>query len=61
MKTICLSIFFSLLTTCKLIAAKPNIVFVITDDQGYGDLGFTGNPIIKTPHLDSLARGVGMA
>lgn len=35
--------------------AKPNIVFVITDDQGYGDLGFTGNPVIKTPHIDQLA------
>lgn len=34
---------------------KPNIVFVITDDQGYGDLGFTGNPVIKTPYIDQLA------
>ncbi len=34
---------------------RPNIVFIITDDQGYGDLGHTGNPVIKTPHIDTLA------
>ena len=33
----------------------PNLVFVITDDQGYGDLGSTGNPVINTPNLDALA------
>ena len=37
-------------------AAKPNIVMVITDDQGYGDLSYTGNPILKTPHIDKLAK-----
>jgi arylsulfatase A-like enzyme len=35
--------------------SKPNIIFIITDDQGYGDLGHTGNPIIKTPAIDKFA------
>ncbi len=32
----------------------PNVVFIMTDDQGYGDLGCHGNPIVKTPNLDRL-------
>jgi arylsulfatase A-like enzyme/lysophospholipase L1-like esterase len=39
--------------------ARPNIVFIITDDQGYGDLSAHGNPVLKTPNLDRLhAEGV---
>lgn len=34
----------------------PNVVFVMTDDQGYGDLGCTGNPWILTPNIDRLYR-----
>jgi arylsulfatase A-like enzyme len=37
-----------------LLAAKPNIVIVITDDQGYGDLSCHGNPVLKTPAIDKL-------
>lgn len=35
---------------------RPNVVLLITDDQGYGDLSIHGNPQLKTPHLDSIAR-----
>jgi len=36
---------------------KPNILLIISDDQGYSDFGFTGNPIVRTPNLDRLAEG----
>lgn len=35
---------------------KPNFVFILTDDQSYGYMGCTGNPIVKTPYLDALAK-----
>ena len=37
--------------------AQPlNVILVMTDDQGYCDLGVHGNPVVRTPHLDSLAK-----
>jgi len=34
----------------------PNVVLIITDDQGYGDLSLHGNPILRTPNIDSIGR-----
>ncbi len=35
-------------------ARRPNVILIITDDQGYGDLACHGNPMIRTPNLDRL-------
>jgi len=36
-------------------AARPNIVMIVSDDHGRGDLGCYGNPVVRTPNLDALA------
>ncbi|HJM56690.1 MAG TPA: arylsulfatase [Planctomycetota bacterium] len=37
-------------------ARRPNVVLLITDDQGYGDVAYHGNGMIQTPNMDSLAQ-----
>ena len=42
------------MAAAPLAGSRPNIIFVLTDDQGYGDISAHGNPILKTPNLDRL-------
>lgn len=35
-------------------ADKPNVILILTDDQGYGDIAAHGNPVLKTPNMDKL-------
>jgi arylsulfatase A-like enzyme len=44
------------LPLCALAADRPNIVLVMCDDLGWGDVGFNGNKVIRTPHLDAMAK-----
>ena len=45
----------ALFTNKAKAATKPNFVFILTDDQGWFDLGVNGNPHIDTPNIDKLA------
>jgi arylsulfatase A-like enzyme len=54
MKKLLISLVLTLACAFSAGAKQPNVVLVITDDQGYGDLACHGNPIIKTPNLDAL-------
>jgi arylsulfatase A-like enzyme len=45
-----------LVSVCCCLAGQPNIILMMADDLGYGDTGFNGNEIIRTPHLDEMAK-----
>jgi arylsulfatase A-like enzyme len=48
------TILYTLLFVPAMALAKPNVIVMMTDDQGYGDLACHGNPFVKTPNLDRL-------
>ncbi len=59
MLRLALPVLVGLVLTAPLVAAeakRPNVLVIMTDDQGLGDFSFTGNPILKTPNFDRFAR-----
>lgn len=50
------SVALNALAAKKASAEKPNIIFIIADDMGYGDLACYGNKVVKTPNIDQLAQ-----
>ena len=46
----------TMITPAAMAADRPNILMVLTDDQGWGDLSVNGNRLLSTPNIDSLAR-----
>lgn len=49
-------LFMAFIGASPLAAAPPNIVLIYIDNVGYGDIGCYGNPVIRTPNIDQLAR-----
>ena len=60
-------LFLAVLVTCSEVAeadssgqigaaAKPNIILVMADDQGWGDTGYNGHPFVQTPEMDAMAN-----
>ncbi len=55
-----LGVFFTISIPLVILPAEspkaPNIILCMADDQGWGDTGYNGHPILKTPHLDQMAE-----
>ena len=51
-----LSLLLAFFASRAAVAAKPNVLMIISDDQAWTDYGFMGHDVIQTPHLDKLAK-----
>jgi len=56
MKRISLFIISFLINSCDQNPVRPNIIYILADDLGYGELGVYGQKIIETPNIDALAK-----
>ncbi len=52
----CLALWLCLFPLTTARAERPNVILVMADDQGWGDTCYNGHPILKTPHLDAMAK-----
>ena len=52
-----LIILLGLITGCNKVNDKPNVIYILADDLGYGELGIYGQKIIETPNMMLLQKG----
>ncbi len=55
-KLIISALALTLIVSCKQVEKRPNIIIILTDDQGYKDVGFNGCKDISTPNMDRIAK-----
>jgi len=55
MKTLLLALVLTATCYASAPAGKPNVILILSDDQGFNDYGFMGHPVVRTPNLDRLA------
>jgi arylsulfatase len=49
-----LALSVSVCQSASIVGKHPNIIFILTDDQGFGDVSANGNPVLKTPNMDRI-------
>lgn len=56
MRLMAVALLFALAQQSLTASERPSIVVIVADDLGYGDVGYHGNSVVRTPHIDSIAR-----
>ncbi|MDG2124716.1 MAG: sulfatase-like hydrolase/transferase, partial [Verrucomicrobiales bacterium] len=59
MQRLTLLVLSLVLTSLAVADERPNVILMMTDDQGIGDFGINGNTLIETPNVDALATNSG--